>query len=257
MKSPIWSYLDSGPGHPYTNMAVDEAFMVDDEACGGVLLRLYGWKPPGLSLGYFQPHTEMEDHEAVKKCGAVITRRITGGAAILHIHELTFSVIGNEEQPPFDGDVESSYHRIHQALAKGLADLGIESTLRTNPGSEDAHPSGRARGRCFYTVTGYDLVAGSRKLVGSAQRRSRGRVLHHGSIPLAPNPMTPESADLSTLANRTVSYDETAVAVKRGFEAFFNIRFDEPMKRLPDSIVETSQRLAKEKYGAEVWIKRK
>jgi lipoate-protein ligase A len=145
-----WSFLDSGPGHPFQNMALDEALLKSES--DRPVLRFYAWDPPALSLGYFQRFDALSGHPVIGRTGAVITRRITGGDAILHIHELTFSVVGVEGQPPFDGTVESSYHRIHLALAEGFKTLGFSAGLRdTRQAAIDA--SQDPAGRCFYRVT--------------------------------------------------------------------------------------------------------
>ena len=247
-----WLFYDAGPGHPFLNMALDEVLMkVESDR---PILRFYTWQPPSLSLGYFQRFSEMSDHPVLDRTGAVITRRMTGGDAILHIHELTFSLVGAEGRPPFDGTVESSYHRVHLGLAEGFKTLGISACLRdagrASPGSTED-----PEGRCFYRVTSYDLVAGGAKLVGSAQRRTQGRVLHHGSIPLAANPLTPGASDLSGLAGRTISCLEAGEAVRIGFENFFGIRLVEWRPRRAD--LEASADLAGSKYGAADWVRRR
>jgi lipoate-protein ligase A len=234
-------------------MGIDEA-LLNRWSGAPVLLRLYAWQPPGLSLGYFQRHAEMSGNAAARDSGAVITRRITGGDAILHFHELTFSIVGLDGSFPFDDTVESSYHRIHEALASGFSAFGLTAAVR-KAGERTEYPQEGHQGRCFYAVTRYDLVCGERKLVGSAQRRTAGKVLHHGSIPLAPNPMTPESADLSTLSGRTITCDEAAAAVRRGVEDYFDVRLEE--WPVDEAIIEEGRRLARSKYGAAVWVERR
>ena len=253
MPESTWYLLDEGAATPAMNMAVDEMLLATWDR-PEPLLRLYAWDPPGLSLGYFQRFTDFGAAKVVEALGAEFTRRITGGDAILHIHELTFSVTGGDGASPFQEDVESSYRRIHEAMALGFRDLGVESRMRAL-GPDDAALAARAAGRCFYAVTRYDLVAGSAKLVGSAQRRTGGRVLHHGSLPLAPNPMTPESADLTTLAGRAIDYGEAARAVRAGFEAYFDAEF-RPFTPDEDFRAE-ARKLATAKYGAEHWVKRR
>lgn len=253
MKSHAWNLYDSGACPPFLNMAMDEVMLLEWPG-EPVLLRLYAWEPPGLSLGYFQPYETMSKHPVIRDCGAVITRRITGGEAILHREDLTFSLVGREGAFPFIGSLESSYHRIHLAMAKGFERLGVSARLR-DPDASSQQEGVSPAGRCFYLVTRYDLVAGSGKLIGSAQRRTRGKVLHHGSIPLTPNPMTPEAADLSTLAGRPVSYAEAATAVKQGFEEYLGIAFT---NWKPDAAYrEAYRKMAEEKYGSDDWIQRR
>ncbi|MHC4941442.1 MAG: lipoate--protein ligase family protein [Planctomycetota bacterium] len=248
-----WYLYDAGPDHPFQNMAMDEVLLTRWSG-KPVLVRLYTWEPPGLSLGYFQKYEEIRANEAARQSGALITRRITGGSAILHIHELTFSIVGREGEPPFHDSVESSYHRIHLALARGFESLGIRSSLREQ-GRAVTHPAGAHRGRCFYAVTRYDLVADGRKLVGSAQRRTGGKVLHHGSIPLAPNPMTSKAADLGTLSGQSVPYEKAAEAVRHGLEDYFQVDTKDWEPDIP--LKQECDRLAREKYGAPGFVRRR
>ena len=112
MQPTAWHLFDSGSNHPFINMAWDEALLFHGPS-SSVVLRFYAWEPPGLSLGYFQKFREMKERYDALGSDAVVTRRITGGDAILHINELTFSLTGADGAPPFDGTVESSYYRIH------------------------------------------------------------------------------------------------------------------------------------------------
>lgn len=173
---------------PAQNLAVDDALLVEG---GDVpVLRLYTWKPAGLSLGYFQ---RLEDVPAARTPGLTVVRRFTGGGAIHHAHELTFAIAAPVSDPLYRGPVADSYCRVHDALAAALLEFGVEAALRC--GSEvESDRSGT--GMCFHDSTAQDLVwtgpAGDRrKGVGSAQRRSRGRVLHHGSIKLAHDSLEP------------------------------------------------------------------
>ena len=174
-----WRLLTTWDGAPGFNMALDEALL----ELGGArpVLRFYTWRPDTLSLGYFQRY---EDVPGVRTAGAVV-RRCTGGGAIHHRRELTFSIAADADHPLYRGPIEDSYERVHLALAEGLAGLGVRAGLR-----EDAPlTSDRAgTGMCFHDSTRLDLVWDGAKGVGSAQRRirtARGpRVLHHGSIKL-------------------------------------------------------------------------
>jgi lipoate-protein ligase A len=216
------------------------------------VLRFYDWNPPGLSLGYFQNHSDFPSERAAGY-GAVVTRRTTGGGAILHKGEITFSVAGDEGRAPFDCSVEESYQAIHDAVALGLGEFGINARLR---GSDpvDQKESGAA-GRCFYKVTRFDLVAGGRKLVGSAQRRKDGRVVHHGSIPLDPNPLTPRAACIRELAGRNLRRETVLAALRRGFEAFFGINLEDWQPG--EDVLQAAARIEREKYGTREWIQRR
>ena len=246
---PFWYFFDSGARHPHDNMAMDEALLCLPMG-HPVVLRFYDWEPPGRSLGYFQRY-DSPPAAGAAAFGAVVTRRTTGGDAILHAGEITFSITGDEDRPPFDGAVEESYHEIHLAVAGGLAGVGVAAHLRKDLLAEPEP----AAGRCFYSITPYDLVAGGRKLVGSAQRRRGGRVLHHGSIPLDPNPMTPRAAAVRGLAGRDLSREKVQAVIRKGFEKRFAISL---RTWTPGEEVESeAKRIAREKYGSEAWLKRR
>jgi len=176
--------LDTGDGHPAFNMALDEVLLRRD---GPPTLRLYGWSPPGLSLGWFQP---AEPFLALPGPHFVVRRR-TGGGAIYHGDEITFAITIAAVLLP--AAVAASYVLLHRAVQRALSAVGVETELVPGPGT----PCGRVRaGWCFETPGPHDVVlrANGRKVVGSAQRRiggPSGRVLHHGSIVLRAPAATP------------------------------------------------------------------
>jgi lipoate-protein ligase A len=175
--------LDTGPGEPAMNMALDEALLLGG---GPPVLRLYQWQPHAMSLGYFQesaPFRALPD-------SLPIVRRLTGGGAILHGEELTFSVVVDAELLP--RHIEDSYVLLHDAVLSALRGVGVPSErLRTG---HAAAPRGAAAW-CFQEPGRGDLVTpAGRKLLGSAQRRvnkPRPRVLHHGSLVLRAPELTP------------------------------------------------------------------
>ncbi|MEW6741775.1 MAG: biotin/lipoate A/B protein ligase family protein [Planctomycetota bacterium] len=204
------------------NMALDEALLL---AGGPATLRLYGWDPPALSLGYFQRVAQV-DRGLLERHGLALVRRPTGGGAIAHVHELTFAFTAPEGLDPYVGSIAASYERVHEALAAGLARLRVEARRR---GSESALLSDASGSRfyCFYHSAGPDLHVARRKVLGSAQRRCRGRVLHHGSLPLGRNPVTPFSACVEEAAGRPVSFDEVAGALLWGLRERLGMVFVE------------------------------
>ncbi len=179
MQATIWGavrLLVDPPANGAWNMALDEALL--DTLCKGEgrpTLRFYGWDPPALSLGYAQP-SDSVDFAACRVRGVDVVRRPTGGRIVLHVQELTYAVI----LPAGHESIAQSYCRISKALAQAIAGLGIQADLA--PGA--AHAAGLAD--CFAISTAADLVAGGRKLVGSAQVRRHGCFLQHGAIKLAP-----------------------------------------------------------------------
>lgn len=162
-------------------MAVDEAIL---EAVGKgealPTLRLYAWEPPCLSLGYAQPVADV-DMEGLDKRGWVLVRRPTGGRAILHTDELTYSVIGSTQEPLLAGSVLESYQRLSKALIEALNLMNIPAISETQPPLAMSQPKGPV---CFEVPSNYEITVGGKKLIGSAQARRKGGVLQHGSLPL-------------------------------------------------------------------------
>ncbi len=164
-------------------MAVDEAIL--DGVRSGVspaTLRLYAWEPPCFSLGYAQSAADV-DQAVLERAGWHLVRRPTGGRAILHTDELTYSVIGPPEDPRLAGSVLESYRCLSKALLHALHLLGIpaeahEKNIEKPSGSPEANPV------CFEVPSNYEITVGGKKLVGSAQARRRNGVLQHGSLPL-------------------------------------------------------------------------
>ena len=191
------------------NMAVDEALL----ACATVpTLRLYGWRPPAISLGRFQGRRE--DIAPLLAAGLPVVRRITGGGAIVHWHEVTYSLVLPEDHPLIAGrQITESYAAIHAPVQVALLSLGVAASAR--PVMPQGGPDPLL---CFERTTALDLVAAGAKLVGSAQRRTRGRVLQHGSLILAPNPFQPATASLEALLGQRPEARVVAQALATAFE---------------------------------------
>ncbi len=164
------------------NMAVDEAIL---ESTAGQLqpptLRLYAWEPACLSLGFSQPAADA-DQVALAAHGWHLVRRPTGGRAILHVDELTYSVAGPENEPRLEGGVLESYRRLSAALLEALHRLHIPAQSLVQPAQPaDSGPKGPV---CFEVPSNYEIVVDGKKLLGSAQARRLNGVLQHGSLPL-------------------------------------------------------------------------
>ena len=142
-------------------------------------LRFYQWAPPGLSLGKRQPLSGV-DLAACERDGVDVVRRATGGFAILHTDELTYSVATTPNDPRAAGAILDAYRSLSQGLLAGLRRLGVPAEM--NP----VVPGGthNASAACFEVPSAYEITAGEYKLIGSAQTRPAGRVLQHGSLPL-------------------------------------------------------------------------
>lgn len=182
---------------PGWNMALDEALLVAGPR--EVTLRFYTWSPDTLSLGYFQRLRDVPAAERFVRGGSdgpvpgAVCRRLTGGGAIHHTRELTFSISAPLDHPLYRGPVEDSYRRVHAALQGALASVGVQAEER---GERTLASEREATGMCFHKSAAVDLVWDGKKGVGSAQRRKDGRVLHHGSIKLGTTALEGEIATL-------------------------------------------------------------
>ena len=163
------------------NMAVDSA-IADAVGAGKqpATLRLYGWRPFCLSLGYGQRAREA-DAAALRRRGWGLVRRPTGGKAILHGDELTYSLCLPQDHPLASGDIVESYRRLSAGLLRALSRLGLSA--RANPACEGgrSEPEGPV---CFLQPSHYEILVDGRKLIGSAQLRRKGVMLQHGTLPL-------------------------------------------------------------------------
>jgi lipoyl(octanoyl) transferase len=167
--------LDTSPAPGAWNMALDAALMDSVRAGGAPVLRFYRWSPCCLSLGRNQPARERYDLEALRARGFEVVRRPTGGRAVLHDRELTYSVILPDS---LLGGPRRSYATINRALVRGLRRLGVAAELQPR-GRRAAVPSLLP---CFREPAEGEVVVGGRKLVGSAQFRERHVLLQHGSL---------------------------------------------------------------------------
>lgn len=172
--------IEDSPRSGPANMAVDES-LAEAVAAGDAppTLRFYRWQPAAVSLGRHQPLTDV-DREKIAALGYELVRRNTGGRAILHTDELTYSVTAPAEDPRMTGGVMDAYLRISNGLLAGLQRLGLAAEkaagdVRTGPDVSAA---------CFEVPSAYEITARGRKLMGSAQSRRKGYVLQHGSLPL-------------------------------------------------------------------------
>jgi lipoyl(octanoyl) transferase len=204
------------------NMAVDQALLEEAERSGRAVLRLYRWDPPCLSFGRNEPALARYDRAAIERLGLDVVRRPTGGRAVWHEHEVTYAVAA-----PIAafGSLRESYFEIHSRLAAALRDLGIEATLAAPPDRPTVRLSDRPAS-CFALAVGGEVLAGGRKVIGSAQVRQGRAFLQHGSILLegsqdvigtvSRQPAAVSGATtLSAVLGRPVSFDEVAAAIAK------------------------------------------
>ena len=181
----VWRVLDTGINDAALNMAIDEAILLAHSA-GDVppTLRFYGWKPAAVSLGYFQKAKSEIDLEQCDALGIDVVRRLTGGRAVLHETELTYSIVVKEDDPLVPQTITASYRYFSNGLLAGLEKMGIRAQMSMPRGAygkvreKDQHSSAA----CFDAPSHYEITYEGRKLVGSAQVRKHGVILQHGSI---------------------------------------------------------------------------
>ena len=182
------------------NMATDEAILwaVNQGKCPATL-RFYRWAEPTISLGYFQKYEQLHEQDQVIAQLPVV-RRQTGGGAILHDDELTYSlVLGLEENAVFR-DIESVYRLVHDVFIEQLGRLDITADYR---GGNDQGNSQRGPFFCFARQHRLDVMIGQGKLLGSAQRRIKNAVLQHGSLILQRHFAQQPAAQVGEALNQT------------------------------------------------------
>lgn len=238
-----WRLLDTPPAAGAWNMALDEALAEGVRAGGPSVLRFYRWRPACLSLGRHQPAAGRYDQGALRERGIDVVRRPTGGRAVLHHRELTYTVA---VPAPLLGGPRGAYAAVSRALVAGLRRLGIDARLQPATGRRAPAPS---LAPCFAEPVEGEVMAGGRKLVGSAQRRLADVLLQHGSLPFEDDQrevrslLLPGAADderaaeeddrpatLAALLGRDPAWEEVTAALKDGWEEALGVRLepDEP-----------------------------
>lgn len=187
-----WRVIRDGPQPGSRNMALDHA-LASRLSEGHGTLRFYSWSRPTASFGRHEPAAQVYSDEAAEVMGVEYVRRPTGGRAVLHDSELTYSIVADARSI---GGARAAYTRINGALANALASLGAAVAI-----SVDDMPLSPDAGPCFQAPTDGEVIAMGRKLVGSAQARVEGALLQHGSIIL--------SGDQSLLDKLRVGSDST------------------------------------------------
>lgn len=185
-----WRLVNSGICTAAQNMAIDEAIL-KAHAYGAVppTLRFYGWRPAAVSLGYFQSAAAEIDLEACRANGVDVVRRLTGGRAVLHDMELTYSLVVSECDPLVPPTITASYRYFSQGLVAGLKEMGIKAQMSMPREAYGQSRRRHASAACFDASSHYEITFAERKLIGSAQVRKDGVIMQHGSILLAFQPL--------------------------------------------------------------------
>jgi lipoate-protein ligase A len=246
---PPWHILETGLNPGAFNMALDEALLTRvAEGALGPVVRLYGWSPPAVTIGYTQQYGAAVDADACARLGLPVLRRITGGGAVLHEHEITYSVAAPAAL--LRGDVAASFARVAEALAAGLRTLGVAAE--------------------FAPIN--DVLVNGKKISGNAQVRRRGAILQHGTVLLRADTQkmfeilrVPESKlkrrnienpgdRITTLENelgRSVAFDEAAAALRAGFEEWIGAPL--PVLIPDEETLGIAKIIEKNKYMSHEW----
>jgi len=250
-----WRLLKTNFSTAFTNMAVDRAVLVaSSEGKVSPTVRFYGWEPSAISIGYFQSLEEEVDLDTCRKLGVDYVRRITGGGAVFHEEELTYSIVIPETHPQIPKNILKSYGRICGAVMKGLDNLGIESRY----------------------VPINDIITGGKKISGNAQTRKAKIVLQHGtvltdvdvdkmfSVLKVPNEKIKDKliadvkqrvTSIKHVLGKEIRFEDVSEAMKIGFEEEFNVDLiEEP---LSEEEKELTRKFEKECFSARDWNHRR
>ena len=250
-----WRLLKTDFSTAFTNMAVDRAVLVaSSEGKVSPTVRFYGWEPSAISIGYFQSLEEEVDLDTCRKLGVDYVRRITGGGAVFHEEELTYSIVIPETHPQIPKNILKSYGRICGAVMKGLDNLGIESKY----------------------VPINDIITGGKKISGNAQTRKAKIVLQHGtvltdvnvdkmfSVLKVPNEKIKDKliadvkqrvTSIKHVLGKEIRFEDVSEAMRIGFEEEFNVELiEEP---LGEEEKELTRKFEKECFSARDWNHRR
>jgi lipoate-protein ligase A len=255
-------------------MAVDEAIL--QAVSNGhemPTLRLYSWEPACLSLGYAQSISDV-DIQQLNYRNWDIVRRLTGGRAILHTDELTYAVVGPQDDPHLTGGVLESYRRLSKALIAALLKLGLP--VEALPHHQSPGLNNKTKEPvCFEVPSNYEITTHGKKLVGSAQARKRDGVLQHGSLPLfgdlsritevlsfpnehqrqiASDRLLQRATTIESALQQIVSWEEAAESLIAAFKETLQIQFEQT--ELTSQEFENAETLEKEKYAHPSWTER-
>jgi lipoate-protein ligase A len=226
------------------NMALDEVLW-HEASTGAQFMRLYGWVDrPVLSLGYFQDLHEVRNNPRL--LGLPYVRRLTGGGAIVHDHEITYSLALPAHMAPGTNEL---YERVHKAVAAALCVTGIGAVVDDESGGAGMEPA-----LCFARADRYAVRVRGVKVMGSAQRRRPDRILMHGSLLLARSEAAPEILGLRELISNVPDRGQLELALKSAVEHALQFHLD-PLE-LPGNLRKRATALAEHKYRSRDWNER-
>ncbi len=243
-------FIEDGRSSAAFNMAVDEAIMLSAKKTGIPTVRFYGWKPAAISIGYFQGLEQEVDLNKCKEFGVDFVRRITGGGAVFHDAELTYSFVCTEDSGVVPKKIIDSYKKICNSVVLGLKELGLEAGF----------------------VPLNDIVVNGKKISGNAQTRRGGVVLQHGTILLSVDvdkmfdllkvpdekmkgklisDIKQRVTSVEQQLGKKVSFEKVASAMKAGFEKEFGAGLEKGKLSGEETLL--AKKIAKERFSSREW----
>lgn len=241
-----WRVIKNNTYSGAMNMAIDEAIMISyKEGKSKPTLRFYTWEPACLTIGYFQKLEKEIDLDKCRELGIDYVRRATGGRAVLHEDELTYSIIVGEDNKLIDSSINESYKFISQGIVKGLEIEGLEVD-ELSKGERITRE--KLSAACFNTHASYEITINNKKVVGSAQHRRDGVILQHGSIVIdfdvdklfemiktktpelkerAKRFTTSKASGIKIETGKSIDMKSLEESIIKGFEYVFGVKFEE------------------------------
>ncbi|MFC4024801.1 biotin/lipoate A/B protein ligase family protein [Oceanobacillus longus] len=264
-----WAFIDTGFSDAAINMAFDEC-LINWHSEGKIppTLRFYGWKAPSLSVGYFQKVENKIDFKALHDYNCQFVRRLTGGSAVLHDNELTYSLVISENDPDIPLSVQEAYYVLSKGVLEGYKNLGIPAEYAVVEKQSDRERTPI----CFEKPAFYEMVVDGKKLSGNAQTRKKGVLLQHGSLPISinttmlfdlfqfpsekvrerkRNSFSKKAITLDQLTTKKHRYETLKEAFENGFKKGLDIDLH-PLELSQDDWDEVNA-LAKTKYELDNW----
>lgn len=265
-----WRILPFQTLNAFENMAIDEAVLIRADSGRSVpTLRFYGWSPPAVSLGYFQNISTEVNLTNCRSLGVDIVRRPTGGKAVLHENEITYSVVSPKHNPLFPDNILGTYKIISSCLAQALLSMGINASISERDHENSANV---LKSLCFSEPSRFELLVAGRKICGSAQVRTKNAFLQHGSLLLNfepqravqvlcphPEPGLPEKlgrsvtslSECSDAVSGVSNPDKVVRTLADSFRQVLDIKITEGT--LSSWEQTEKERLIQEKYSTEDW----
>jgi len=256
--------INTDPSDGYSNMALDEAILLNYLDTKIPVLRFYNWKPSFISIGYFQNPDVVIKAEQCSLEKINFTRRITGGGAILHDKELTYSIVCSDEDLNLPVSVKESYRKLCSFIIDTYKNFGLDAKFACQENVNNKKISGIPTAFCFAGIEHYDILVNGKKLGGNAQRRKKNIIFQHGSIPLEidfwkiknifydiPHDLEKTTTSLKGLLADDISFEKLRTLLILYFQKNFQIETRNDI--ISEKENKIKERLLLEKYKTEKW----